>query len=126
MRVLFAVFVVLVASGSQAVAKIQICNKFKHPIHLALAYQQNGGWVSDGWSTVDAGQCQVDIKHADLTSFYYYGETDTFGGSTWSWGRDKEFSVMNGNFTLQNADQQAKNARVVKFSGPHTFNLPGT
>jgi uncharacterized membrane protein len=72
---------------TQAWAKIQLCNKFKHPINVALAYDQNGAWVSDGWITINPGQCQIDAKHADLTSFYYYGETGVFDGSRWTWGK---------------------------------------
>ena len=125
MRVLIAVLV-LIASGSQALAKIQLCNKFKHPINVALAYEQNGAWVSDGWITIDPGQCQIDAEHADLTSFYYYGETGAFDGSRWTWGKNKDFSVKDGNFTLRNADTRQAGARVVKFSGPHTYKLPET
>ncbi len=125
MRLLLAVLL-LIISGSQASAKLQICNKFMHPVHTALAYQQNGVWVSDGWITVDTNKCLIDTTHADITSFYYYGETDTFDRQTWSWGRDKDFSVKTGDFTFRNADTQQRGARLVKFSGPRTYKLPQT
>lgn len=125
MRALMAMLL-LIACGSQALAKIQFCNKFKHPISIALAYEQNGDWVSDGWTTVDPDKCQIDTKHADLTSFYYYGETGVFDKNRWSWGSNKEFSVKDGSFTLRNADTTQPSARLVKFSGPETYKLSET
>jgi Tfp pilus assembly protein PilF len=77
--------------------------------------------VSDGWMTVNTGDCQTDTQHAGLTSFYYCAETDVFDKHTTSWGRDKEFSVKDGNFVLRSADKPQKGARAVKFTGPHSF-----
>jgi tetratricopeptide (TPR) repeat protein len=127
MRVILAVLFLVVASGSQALAKIQFCNKFQHPIFIALAYQQNGGWVTDGWIQVDTDKCLIDSNHPDLTSFYYYGETNVFDKKRWTWGNKKEFSVRDDDgFTLRNADTQQPGARFVKFSGPNTYKLPET
>jgi len=127
MRVMLAVLFLVVASGSQALAKIQFCNKFQHPIFIALAYQQNGGWVTDGWIQVDTDKCLIDSNHPDLTSFYYYGETNVFDKKRWTWGNKREFSVKDDDgFTLRNADTQQPGARFVKFSGPNTYKLPET
>lgn len=124
-RVLIAV-PLLIACASPALAKIQFCNKFKHPISISLAYEQNGGWVSEGWTTVEPDKCQIDTKHAGLTSFYYYGETGVFDKNRWTWGSKKEFSVKDGNFTVENADARQAGDRFVKFSGPETYTQPAT
>jgi len=122
---MLAVFFLL-ASGSVALAKIQFCNNFEHPIFVALAFQQNGEWITEGWLEVDVNKCVIDPKHPDVTSFYYYGETNTFDKSQWSWGKDKEFSVKDDDFTLHGADKSQPGARFVKFSGPHSYKLPET
>ena len=67
---MLAVFFLL-ASGSVALAKIQFCNNFEHPIFVALAFQQNGEWITEGWLEVDVDKCVIDAKHADVTSFEY-------------------------------------------------------
>jgi tetratricopeptide (TPR) repeat protein len=125
MRVMLAVFCLL-TSGSVALAKIQFCNDFQHPIFVTLAFQQNGEWTTEGWLEVDVNKCVIDAKHPDVTSFYYYGETNTFGKQQWSWGKDKQFDVKNDDFTLRNADKPQPGARFVKFAGPHDYKLPET
>lgn len=125
MRALLALLF-LVAAGSQAVAKIQICNKFVHPIFVTLAFQDKGTWVTEGWLEVGDGKCVMDDKHANVTSFYYYGETNAFNKQVWSWGNEKEFSVKDDDFSLRNADSKQPGARVVKFSGPKEYKLPET
>lgn len=115
----------LVAFGFQAEAKIQICNKFEHPIRVALAFEQNDGWVTDGWIEIDTDKCVLDEKHPNTTSFYYHGES-SFGQNRWTWGNAREFSVKDGGFTIRNAERSTEGARVVKFSGPNSHWLPET
>lgn len=125
LRTILVAFCLFVC-GSQAQAKIQFCNNFIHPIFVALAYQQGGEWRTDGWLEVATNQCVIDPKHQDVTSFYYYGETNVFDKKSWHWGGDKQFSVKDNDFTLRNADGQQPGARFLKFSGPHSYRLPET
>ena len=126
-----AALLLLVVSGSPALAKIKFCNDFKHAIHIALAYETSNGWVSDGWTGVKPDSCFDDTKHTDLTSFYYHAMTDpipTEDGkkTTWSWGNQRAFSVADKVFTFQNAEIKAKGARLAEFSGPVKFNSAST
>jgi tetratricopeptide (TPR) repeat protein/uncharacterized membrane protein len=129
MRYLLALLL-LAVSGSQASAAIKFCNNFEHQVQFAVAFQDQDGWVSEGWISVEPKACQTDSKHADLTEFYWRGETDwikTKGGRTkWSWGKDRQFSVKDASFTLKNADQKLKGAHLVAFIGPVKINLPST
>jgi tetratricopeptide (TPR) repeat protein len=124
-RIILAVLCLL-TSGSSALAKIQFCNDFEHPIFVALAYQQKGEWITEGWLEVDVNSCVIDPKHQDVTSFYYYCETNTFDKKSWNWGKDKQFSVKNDDFTLHNADKPQPGGRFLKFSGPEDYKLPET
>lgn len=130
MRV-FAALLLLVASWSPAFAKIKFCNNFKYAIHIAIAYETSKGWISDGWTGVKPNSCYDDTDYADVTSFFYHAETDaidTGGGNktTWSWGNDRAFSVLNKPFKIENAEYKAKDARFAEFSGPVKFNHPST
>jgi uncharacterized membrane protein len=75
MRFLLALLL-LAVSGSQALAAIKFCNNFEHQVQFAVAFQDQDGWVSEGWISVAPKACQTDSKHADLTEFYWRGETD--------------------------------------------------
>ncbi len=122
-----AALLLLIASCAPALATIKVCNQFSHPIHLAFAYEAKDGWVSDGWLTVAPNACAIDTQHPDLTSFYYRAESDTYGDNKWStWGNNREFSVKDGNFKLDRAEQQAPGGRFVKFNGPDSYIDPLT
>ncbi|HEV7464375.1 MAG TPA: tetratricopeptide repeat protein, partial [Methyloceanibacter sp.] len=127
MRFLLALLL-LAVSGSQAWATVKFCNNFEHPVQFAVAFQDQDGWVSEGWISVAPKACQTDSKHADLTEFYWRGETDwikTKGGRTqWSWGKDRQFNVKDGSFTLKNSDETLKGAHLVGFIGPVKINAP--
>ena len=127
MRFLLALLL-LAVSGSQTLAAIKFCNNFEHQVQFAVAFQDQDGWVSEGWISVAPKACQTDSKHADLTEFYWRGETDwikTKGGRTqWSWGKDRQFSVKDGSFAFKNSDQKLKGAHLVGFIGPVKNNAP--
>jgi uncharacterized membrane protein len=130
MRALIAVLF-LIGSGSDALAMLKVCNKFKHPIHLAAAYPTVDGWVSQGWTTIKPDACETDPKLADLTGFYYYAETypiKTEDGktTTWTWGNKRSFAVKDGDFKFQDAETKPQGARLVEFSGPFKLNHAST
>lgn len=116
----------LIVCGSQAFAKIQFCNNFAHPIAVAVAFERDGEWITEGWLEAPKGQCVFDERHPDLTSFYYYGETEVYGNKRWTWGRAKEFSIRTSRFTIHNADRRQRGARFVRFAGPHSYKNPET
>jgi uncharacterized membrane protein len=78
MRFLLALLL-LAVSGSQALAAIKFCNNFEHQVQFAVAFQDQDGWVSEGWISVPPKACQSDSKHVDLTEFYWRGETERSG-----------------------------------------------
>jgi tetratricopeptide (TPR) repeat protein/uncharacterized membrane protein len=123
----FAALLLLIASCAPALATVKVCNQFSHPLHLAFAYEGKDGWTSDGWLTVAPNACEIDTQHPDLTSFYYRAESDTYGGNKWTtWGSDREFSVKDGNFKLDHAEQKVPDGRFVKFNGPDSYIDPFT
>jgi uncharacterized membrane protein len=130
MRV-FAVILLLVASGSPVFAKIKFCNDFKYAIHIAVAYETSKGWISNGWTGVKPDSCYEDTDYPDITTFFYHAQTDAIdtgdgNKTTWSWGNDRAFSVLNKPFKIENAEYKAKDARFAEFSGPVKFNHPST
>jgi uncharacterized membrane protein len=131
MRVVTAALLLVVASWSPALAKLKFCNNFKYAIHIAIAYETSSGWVSDGWTGVKPDSCYDSPDYSELTSFFYHAETDAIdtgdgNKTTWSWGNNRAFSVMNKPFKIDTAEYKAKDARFAEFSGPVKFNHPST
>jgi uncharacterized membrane protein len=130
MRVLVGLLL-LVLSAAPADAKIKFCNNFKYAIHIAIAYETSKGWVSEGWTGVKPESCYDDSDYDEITAFFYHAETDaidTGGGktTTWSWGNERAFSVLNKPFKITNAEYKAEGGRFAEFSGPVKFNHPQT
>lgn len=129
MRWLLASLLIALTSA-KSFAAIKFCNEFEHPVRFAVAFPTKNGWVSEGWVTVQSKSCQSDGKHAELTEFYWRGETDwikTQGGRTktkWSWGKTRRFSVKDASFSFANADTKGRGARLEGFSGPVTVKSP--
>ena len=109
MRV-FAVMLLLVASGSPAFAKIKFCNDFKYAIHIAVAYETSKGWISNGWTGVKPTPATRIPTIPTSRRFFYHAETDAIDTgdgdkTTWSWGNDRAFSVLNKPFKIENRIQ---------------------
>jgi uncharacterized membrane protein len=103
---------------------VMFCNKFGHTINFAIAYQAGDVWTSEGWITVKPDTCKTEPRHPDLTSFYYRGESEVFGGQQATWGSAREFAVKNKDFVIAKAEKKAAGARMAKFSGPTTRDVP--
>ena len=109
-------------SASAAQAGVDFCNEFKHPIFVAVAYDDNGDWVANGWKKIATGECLTDPFTLSVKKFYYRAETDWIrNGSSktqWTWGKGGgPFSVVNGSFTFHHADARRKGGRLVDFTG---------
>lgn len=84
---------------------IRVCNYAnREQLDLALSMYQNGGWVSEGWFSLDKGECKK-LKFDDYNGdIYYYAKT---GGYIWE-GKsgDPKFCVDDNRFKIRDADYQ--------------------
>jgi uncharacterized membrane protein len=69
------------------IAGLKVCNQTSDPHSVAIGYQSNGEWVSEGWWNIDPGACSEPIS-GDLKSRYYYlfatAKDRTFHGEGYS------------------------------------------
>lgn len=84
----FVLMLIVAASAvvlaGQAQADFKICNKSKFKVTTAFGYKESGQWTSEGWWTIDPGQCRtVYSKNLSQQYYYYYAES-TDGEWTWS------------------------------------------
>ncbi|MEO0750186.1 MAG: DUF1036 domain-containing protein [Pseudomonadota bacterium] len=70
-------FVVTLLPGA-AFAGLEICNQTAVKQAIAIGYQTDGEWVSEGWWTIPAGECKDPVA-GDLKTRYYYVHADASG-----------------------------------------------
>ena len=81
-----ALIVVLIASmcmfslTHDAFAGLEFCNHSGSDIlDVAVAYQTRHGWVSEGWWTIQRGECKTAVGNRLHNQFYYYYARDNSG-----------------------------------------------
>jgi uncharacterized membrane protein len=68
----------LVLGAAEAQAEFRVCNESKVPRSVAIGYNSDGTWTSEGWWNVDPGACAVPIK-TPLKNRYIYWRATTPG-----------------------------------------------
>jgi len=66
-----AVTIAAVLMPGMAMAGLEICNQTSEQHSVAIGYQKDGQWMSEGWWNIPSGACQEPVK-GDLASRYYY------------------------------------------------------
>ncbi len=81
----------------RAEAGFEICNKTSQQTWAAFAYGEGGEWVSEGWWTLEAGECAT-VFAGDLIQrkYYFYAEDDTgdWGGEFYFCAQDEQFRIV--------------------------------
>lgn len=109
-----------IALTTAAFADISVCNSFKAPVRVALAYQDDDGFHASGWWAVDPDACRsVDFSFQGST-LYYAAESDSYreGRKTMRdhWGNKKELYISNKDFSFDHANRSRRGAKATMFS----------
>lgn len=105
-----------------ASAGFEVCNDGLQKQTVAIAYRSNGEWVSEGWWSVNDGECKM-LKGGDLKSRYFYYRIKADGGTFV--GEDYYFCTDTKAFTIEGkSDCEARGFAKEEFSeldtGDHT------
>ena len=71
MKKTLALGFVAALSPGMAWAGLEICNETSEQHSVAIGYQKDGQWISEGWWNIPSGACQEAVK-GDLPARYYY------------------------------------------------------
>jgi uncharacterized membrane protein len=112
-----AAFVLL---GSSARADITVCNQFRAPVKVALAYEDQGTFTAAGWWRVEPDACEpVDFAFQGA-KLYYAADSDKYKDGRFTkqdhWGNKVKLYVKRGQFTIENADRPRGGAKAEMFS----------
>jgi len=78
MRTHLLIPAILVLLSTPAFAELEVCNTTETKMNIAIGYEDEGTWTSEGWWVAEAGEC-VDVISGDLTKRYYYVLVDSYG-----------------------------------------------
>lgn len=71
MKHCMALAALALAFPNMAVAGLEICNQTSDEHAVAIGYQQDGQWISEGWWNIAPGDCKEPVT-GDLKTRYYY------------------------------------------------------
>lgn len=98
-RTLALGLVVLMAAGpAPALADLKLCNSTASRIGVSIGYQDNNGWMTEGWWNIASQTCETLLKGAVPSRFVYVHAVDYDRGGDWSGGNfmctaDKSFAI---------------------------------
>ncbi len=68
----------------QALAEFRMCNKTNTVIGVAVGYQNDKQWTTEGWWNLPANKCEVLVDGPLLSRYYYVYALDYQKGGEWS------------------------------------------
>jgi uncharacterized membrane protein len=88
----------LIALPSSARADLKLCNTTTARIGVAIGYQDNQGWTTEGWWNIAAQTCETLYKGILSSRFYYIHAVDYDRGGEWAGqsfmcSTDKSFTI---------------------------------
>lgn len=95
---LASALVAFCAGVAPAKADLRVCNTTSTRVGVAIGYQDNTTWVTEGWFNLRAGACETILKGKLNSRYYYVFAQDYDRGGEWSGSnylctRDQEFAI---------------------------------
>ena len=93
-----AVLVALPAGTGSALADLKLCHSTAGRIGVALGYQDDKGWATEGWWNIASQSCETLLKGGVPSRFIYVYAVDYDRGGEWTGGNfmctaDKSFII---------------------------------
>lgn len=84
---------------SEAVADLKLCNSTAGRVGVALGYQGESGWATEGWWNIPAQSCETVLKGGVPSRFLYvyavdYDRGGEWGGNKYMCTADKSFRIV--------------------------------
>jgi uncharacterized membrane protein len=98
--ILASLFVCASATASQA--QLKLCNRTSYILYAASGYAQGVNAVTQGWTRIVPGTCQIAIKERlSAHGYFVYARTSLgHAGQMRAWGGTQKLCVKDADFTL--------------------------
>ena len=110
---LAALSIAAVLAPAAARADLKLCNSTPSRVGVAIGYQDNTGWTTEGWWNVESQTCETLLKGALPSQFVYVHAVDYDRGGEWG-GKD-EMCTADKSFAIRGVQDCSK--RGYKRSG---------
>ena len=87
----------MVFLAAPAFADFEICNETASKAFASIGYKDGDDWVSEGWWTIQSGDCSIPVV-GDLENRYYYIRAES---ETGNWTGDYSFCYINDEYTIR-------------------------
>jgi uncharacterized membrane protein len=89
---------VLLTSVGPAAADFRLCNNTASRVGVAIGYNGEDGWTTEGWWNLPSRTCETVLKGSLVARYYYVYAVDYDRGGEWMGQafmctRDKEFTI---------------------------------
>lgn len=84
LRLLLAATGVLLCLAVPAAADLKICNSTTGRVGVALGYEAEKGWVTEGWWTIAGESCETLLRGKPRSRFFYVHAVDYDRGGEWA------------------------------------------
>ncbi|MFN0219483.1 MAG: DUF1036 domain-containing protein [Hyphomicrobium sp.] len=101
------------AAATPARADLKLCNSTPSRVGVAIGYQDNTGWTTEGWWNVESQTCETLLKGVLPSQFVYVHAIDYDRGGEWG-GKDA-MCVADKSFAIRGVQDCSK--RGYKRSG---------
>ena len=106
---LATVLVLTFVTAGPALARFRVCNDSGQQVDVAFGYPHSQfGWTSEGWWTIQPGECRT-IMRGELSNRYYYLYATGSEGGIWQAPRGQDgghFCIQRERFVFPNRNYE--------------------
>lgn len=89
-----------------ALADLKLCNSSTSRVGVAIGYQDNTGWATEGWWNIASKTCETLLKGAVPSRFVYVHAIDYDRGG--EWGGKNEMCTAEKSFAIRGVQDCVK------------------
>jgi uncharacterized membrane protein len=99
----FIICTLLCAAATSANAALKLCNRTSYVLYAATGSVTGSGAITQGWSRVLPGACQIPLKEALNTGkyFVYARSSLAHSGTSRAWGGNRQLCAKDANFAMR-------------------------
>ena len=95
---ILAAGLIWIAACGTAAADLRVCNKTESVVGLAIGYELNDQWISEGWWNLEKGKCETVLRGVlEKTKFLIhaidYDKGGQWNGEAFMCTQDLEFKI---------------------------------
>lgn len=105
--------VLLTTASAPAAADLKLCNSTPSRVGVAIGYQDQTGWATEGWWNIASQTCETLLKGALPSQFVYVHAIDYDRGG--EWGGKNDMCTGDKSFAIRGVQECSK--RGYKNSG---------